>query len=148
MKPYNVFFVCVLFFLLLSSLSVVSKNWTVDSLDFLFRTLSNNIITFGFHLYITESQIVVAKVDDDDDDETEHRRRAKLWRELGVVSFIFEREESATLFVRSLFLLSELNWIHNSLFPLKEFITFRTFCCSDTEQYTRTSERKREREQK
>ena len=78
MKPYNVLFcVCVLFFL--SSLSVVvSNNWTVDSLDFLFRTLSNNIITFGFHLYITESQIVVAKVDDDDDDETEHRRRAKL----------------------------------------------------------------------
>jgi len=54
-------------------------------------------------IHITESQIVVAKVDDDDDDETEHRRRAKLWRELGVVSFIFEREESATLFVRSLY---------------------------------------------
>jgi hypothetical protein len=99
MKPYNVLFLCVLFFL--SSLSVV-LNWTVDSLDFLFRTLSNNIITFGFHLYITESQIVVAKVDDDDD-ETEHRRRAKLWRELGVVSFIFEREERVLLFLYVLY---------------------------------------------
>ena len=73
-----------------------------------FCSAQNSRTTTSYHvwlsfIHITESQIVVAKVDDD---ETEHRRRAKLWRELGVVSFIFEREEGVLLFLYVLYILT------------------------------------------